>query len=675
VHLFRRNRAVKLAAEHTSQQSARSLAVGSIAIASLTLSSLVAVVGQFGWLQPLELRAYDRLVRLLPDRGADPRLLIVGITEADLQALQRSTPSDRTVAQAIETLQRHEPAVIGLDLYRELPQKPGQAALSNQLAAANVIAITKLGDSAATQVLPPAAVPADRIGFNDLLIDPDGVIRRNLLFATVESVTYFSFSLRLAVHYLAQQGVVPRSSALDSTHLQLGDAVFVPLDRHAGGYQSDAEVGAGYQILLRYRGRSVARRVTLTQVLHNQLQPDWVRGKIVLIGTTAASSKDLFYTPYSAAARVDHQMPGVEIHAQMVSQILTAVQDDRSLLWFWSTWQELLWLWGWAIGGGSLAWCVRQPLILGLSSGCLLLFLFGSGFVVLTQQGWVPLVAPAIATLLTAGAVVAYRAQQAQQQQQMVMTLLGQNTSPEIAAALWNDRNRLLQSGKLPGQKLTATMLFTDIKGFSTLAENTSPEALLDWLNEYLEAMTLAIQNHQGIVNKFTGDGLLAVFGVPVPRSNAAEIAQDAERAVCCALEMGDRLNQLNQDWQQRGMSPLQMRVGIFTGAVVVGSLGGRHRMEYGVIGDSVNIAARLEGCLKDRQCDVCRVLIAQETLDYVRGRFEVESWGAMALKGKQRTVEVYRVLRQILPSHMADDTTDRAADRQNISKSKRKQK
>jgi len=280
-----------------------------------------------------------------------------------------------------------------------------------------------------------------------------------------------------------------------------------------------------------------------------------------------------------------------------------------------------------------------------MACGGLLLTLGGVSFWQLTQAVWMPIAAPAIATILTVTTIITHRAQQAQRQQQMVMTLLGQSTSKEIANALWSHRDRLLTSGKLPGQKLVATMLFTDIKGFSTISESILPELLLEWLNEYLEVMTQEIQRHRGIINKFTGDGLLAVFGVPVPRLTLAEIEQDAHQAVACALAMSDRLSQLNLDWQRRGLPMVKMRVGICTGAIVAGSLGGRDRMEYGVIGDSVNIASRLESCAKEMQADPCRILIAGETLNHVHSQFKVDSWGTMALKGKEKTVEVYRVL------------------------------
>lgn len=271
--------------------------------------------------------------------------------------------------------------------------------------------------------------------------------------------------------------------------------------------------------------------------------------------------------------------------------------------------------------------------------------LIGLCFWLFQQKGWIPLVPRAIALAGTGASVVAYSAQQARRQQQMVMRLLGQSTSPEIAETLWQSRETLLKHGKLPEQKLIATLLFTDLRGFSTISENMPPEALLEWLNEYLEELTQIVQTHQGIVNKFTGDGIMAAFGVPIPRQDPQAIAVDAQRAVACALEMEERLKRLNTNWQQRGLPSAQMRVGIFTGPIVAGSLGARRRLGYGLIGNSVNIASRLESVDKHRQPNLCRILIAQETLTYLQGQFIVEPWGLMTLKGKEQAVSVFHII------------------------------
>jgi adenylate cyclase len=160
--------------------------------------------------------------------------------------------------------------------------------------------------------------------------------------------------------------------------------------------------------------------------------------------------------------------------------------------------------------------------------------------------------------------------------------------------------------------------------------------------------MTDIVLKHQGIVSKFTGDGLMAVFGVPVPRTTLDAIANDAKNAINSALEMGQCLQKLNEQWQKKGLPSVGMRVGICTGSLTVGSLGGKNRLEYGVIGDSVNIASRLESCEKHRESGICRILIAEETLNYLKGRFVVESWGELTLKGKEIPITVYRVLGKI---------------------------
>jgi adenylate cyclase len=420
--------------------------------------------------------------------------------------------------------------------------------------------------------------------------------------------------------------------------------VFSKLRSNSGGYQNiDAQ---GYQILLDYRSpKKIAETVTLTEVLEGKVDPKLVKGKIVLIGVTAPTVRDIFSTPYSATKNGNIPKPGVLIHATATSQILSAVLDGKGLFWYWDEWQEILWIAVWSAVGGCLAWRVEKSLnliALAISAGG---SLFGFTFFLFMQQGWIPLIAPALALLITAGVAVIYKYEQSRQQQGIVMKLLGQQTSPAIANALWKERVHLLESGLLPGQKVTATIILTDLQGFSTICEKLPPEVVMSWLNEYLSAMAQEVQAHQGVINKFTGDGMLAVFGVPIPRTTPQEIAEDARLAVSCAVAISSRLPEMNQNWLARGLPSAKMRVGIFTGPVMVGSLGGTTRLEYGVIGDSVNIASRLESCQKDRQEDTCRILIAEETLLHLAGKFEVESWGALPLKGREQKVNVYRIL------------------------------
>ncbi len=384
-----------------------------IGIAAIAVTGLVAGLRQMGWLQAPELAVYDQLVRLRPSQGFDPRLLIVEITESDLQTLQRGTPADRDVAQVIQNLQQYQPRVIGLDLHRDLPQEPGHADLMQQLQTDNVVTIMKLGgDSKTFDIPPPAGIPADRLGFNDFAIDPDGVVRRNLLYATVGQQNFMSFSLRLATKYL-QPKIVPRESSQGAGIMQLGNTVFWPIESTSGGYQQiDA---AGYQIMLDYRSpQPPAPQISFVQVLQGQFDPALVKDKVILIGTTAASGKDLFYTPFSSGSRGEFLMPGVVIHAQMVSQVLSSVLDQQSLLWMLPDSIELLWIGGWAIVGGSLAWFVRHPALLSLGSIVVLGALGGSVWFIFIHHGWLPGLTPAIALLLTGAVVVSWRSYQSE---------------------------------------------------------------------------------------------------------------------------------------------------------------------------------------------------------------------------------------------------------------------
>lgn len=611
-------------------------------ITCIAVTGTLLGVRHLGWLQPLELNAFDLMVQLRPDAGADPRLLIVEVTDKDINAFKKWPISDRVLAKVIAKIARLEPTAIGLDIIRDIPYEPGNAELATQLKNPKVIPITLIGDSQHQGALPPPNIPDERVGFNNIVVDPDAIVRRNLISARDGKKTLFSLSSTLAFAYFDSHNIAYKT--IENDIFAVDNLVFAKLRSNSGGYQNiDAK---GYQILLDYRsGKNLAETVTLTEVVEGKVDPKLVKGKIVLIGVTAPTVRDNFSTPYSATKNGNIPTPGVLIHAAATSQILGAVLDGKGLFWYWEEWQEILWIVLWGATGGCLAWRLEKSVSLMGSTIAAFASLFGFTFFLFLQQGWIPLIAPTLALLITAGVAVTYKYEQSRQQEQIVMKLLGQQTSPAIANALWKERVHLLESGLLPGQKVTATIILTDLQGFSTISEKLPPEVVMSWLNEYLSAMAEEVQAHQGVINKFTGDGMLAVFGVPIPRTTPEEIAEDARLAVSCALAISSRLPEMNQNWLDRGLPAAKMRVGIFTGPVMVGSLGGTTRLEYGVIGDSVNIASRLESCEKDRQEDTCRILIAEETLLHLANKFEVESWGALPLKGREQKVNVYRIL------------------------------
>lgn len=377
-------------------------------LAGATVTLLNLGVRQLGWLQSLELRSFDSLVCFQASNTPDPRLLVVEISEADIQALGRFPMDDRTIAQTLTKLQKYQPKVIGLDLYRDLPQEPGHQELLSQLKAPNIVAIAKLSDSENWGVPAPPGVPEDRVGFNDFVLDADGVVRRNLISVSKpDKTTAFSFSVQLALLYLKGR-LQPENSPVNPKQINWGKAKFLPLTSNSGGYANiDTK---GYQILLKYHSpNNLARQVSIRQVLNGEIDPSWVKDKIVLIGTTAPSTRDLFLTPYSPVQKQNPKMPGVLLHAQMLSQILSAVLDGRALFWVWPSWAEILWNSSWAVLGGVLAWRIQHP-VRAVFSGCgTLIGLLAIGFGIFIVGGWVPLVSPALGLLMTGVGVSAYK--------------------------------------------------------------------------------------------------------------------------------------------------------------------------------------------------------------------------------------------------------------------------
>jgi CHASE2 domain-containing sensor protein len=367
------------------------------------------------------------MMSLRLDEDPDPRLLIVTVTEKDVQnqnpqERRGSSLSDRALAKLLEKLQPYQPQVIGLDIYRDFPVDPNYGDLKTHLQHnERFIAVCEVGGANEhSGTRPPPGVPKERLSFSDFPVDPDGVIRRQLLGMAKDEKSFCqtetSFSFRMAQLYLAAKGI--QSKRTLEGDLQIGNVVFKKLQPHTGGYhQLDA---LGFQVLLNYRSAdSVAKQVTLTEILSNVIDaelPNLVKGRIVLIGTTAESFKDSFPTSYRASQR-SQKMPGVMIQAHMVSQIINAVLEQRPLLWWWPSWGETLWVWSWSVVGGVLVLYYRSPLHLVLTSSAALGTLYGVCFILLLKGGWVPLVPSGLTLIATGGSVVGYKAFLERQQQ------------------------------------------------------------------------------------------------------------------------------------------------------------------------------------------------------------------------------------------------------------------
>ncbi|MFM7218855.1 MAG: EAL domain-containing protein [Nodosilinea sp.] len=389
---------------YQSKPKVATIGLKTVILSSVMAGALVSGIKFLTVIEPLELFIFDWLVRSQPQRSLHPRITLVGISEDDLQ--QYGWPmNDDQLATLLATLQAHQPSVIGLDLYRSTRRPPGDTALEKQLAAENLIVIKKVYAEGEGEVPPPPGVGPERVGFNDLPTDADKVTRRTLLY--VGRSQDHSFGLRVTLADQAHRGK-PLAVRTGGDYLYLGDIPLKALGDSNGGYQ--AEDSSGYQILMRYYDRQTTpRSLSLSQVLSGQFDPSWVTDNIVLIGSIAPSLKDQFSTPFSFGQGDELTMPGVMVHAQIVSQLLNLIAGEAALYRFLPPWAEGLWLLIWCLGAGALTWTIQRPeLLLGGILG-LLVGISGVGWLGIHQLVWLPIAEPMLGLLITAAIVTIYK--------------------------------------------------------------------------------------------------------------------------------------------------------------------------------------------------------------------------------------------------------------------------
>lgn len=632
----------------TGFRSARLLGV------SLTTLSLIIILlaMKSGYLESLELGIYDRLIRWRSQAGQSvDAITLIEITEADIQQLGHYPVTDQTLAKAIQMLEQYKPRVIGLDIYRDQPVPPGHDALNRVLTQYdNLIALMKIPEAQRAGISGPASLQlTDRVGFSDMPADLDCTVRRGLLFMEMNGQTEYSLAWQLTVRYLQTEGIMPQADPTHPDQVRLGSVTIPFFEANDGGY-SGADAG-GYQFLMDFRTRTdQLNRYTLSELLSGQILPAHIQGKIVLLGVTAVSVKDNFYTPLDYHPNMRGITRGLELQALAVDQLLRHALNKQGSTKTLTDSQEIMWVVVWyGLGlmiGLHAYWFLSfvAAFALGLS------LLMASVCLAFFHDWWLLSVAPGVSWVLSMTLSAAYAASKEKRQRLQLMNLFSRHVSPEIADNIWQHRKQFVASGWPRPQRLTATVMFTDICAFTAISEQLTPARLVDWLNEYMEALTPLTASHGGVINRFIGDAMMVVFGIPVARLTQCEIQADARNAVHCAVIMQTVLKRQNADWQQRGLPTVGTRIGIYTGEMVAGSVGASQRMEYTLHGDTVNIAARLESFNKEQFTldplnNPCRILIGEATFQYLDQSFEVGEKQRIALRGKTHAINIYHVL------------------------------
>ena len=608
--------------------------------------------------ESIDLLLYDAVISL---RSTDSEpaqrhpITIVGIDEGDIS--HYGWPIDDAVlCRAIDNALAAQASAIGLDLYRDQGVGTQQTCLRTLIQRhRNVVAIF----NAAEGIQAPPGTPAAQQAFNDLVVDADGVIRRDLIHVGGQDDATVSLPVRLA----------------ETSDLQpeLLDALENPEDAerlgpwllpHSGGYRDlDA---AGYQRLLPFQQPGSFRTISLRTLADAEAPlTALMRGDIVLFGSTAPSLKDLFEIPQSRFSRTQSQlrMPGVEVHALRLAALLNGLEQPWPLQtpppWSDQGLELLAILTGITLGESFRK--LRRSISI---TAVLTATLASGGIVLLWSQGlWIGITLPVISLPVMAGVGWLRRGALHQRQKQQIQRLLGQTTSPAVASQLWDQRDALLRDGQFVGKEVDATVLFTDTQDFTSISEQLPPSEVLKWLNRGMGLLVEEITSHGGIINKFTGDGLLAVFGAPISQGSAV----DARHAVDAALAIAARLEHLNREFTNEQAPPMRVRIGMHSGPVIAGSMGSSSRLEYTVMGDTVNCASRLESLARVPKDQVCRILFSRQTLlQCLNDDLIWTSVGRLQVKGRQQGVDVLELKGTQRPATFKTNTAPAAAPARN---------
>jgi adenylate cyclase len=442
--------------------------------------------------------------------------------------------------------------------------------------------------------------------------DVDGTVRRVPLVFDVDGEPYPALPLIAVAKFLRRPGpfdgpIVNNRIPLAGRQIPIDDRGDMIVNYAGGPYKSSPPA---FTV------------VSFVDVLKGRVDPETFRSKIVLIGLTATGFADDYWTSTS----VKGKMPGVEIHANAIDTILRGdfIRDAPN-------WMTIVLICALALVAAIALLTLPMLLAALCSLLALAVYVVGASYY-FDQHIVLNLVYPPLALLLTYTAVVFYRVIFEQGQARALRGVLGQYLSPSVVAHVTRDPDSL----KLGGDQREMTVMFSDLRGFTTFSESLDPETLVHLLNEYLTVMSDVIFKYEGTIDKYMGDAIMAFWGAPQDQPDHGVLACRA------ALEMVAALEKLNARWAEQGRPPLAMGIGINTGIMKVGNMGSNSRFDYTVLGDAVNLASRLEGLNKEYGTTL---IVSKSTLEETGGLFHARFLDLVAVKGKKEPVEVFEIL------------------------------
>jgi adenylate cyclase len=587
----------------------------SFLLATVSISSVLFLYyTQNSFLEAFEAKTYD--LRFKDLRGPiqpSPNIGIIAIDEKSIAELGRYPWSRDHYARLVDKLAAAKAKAVMFDVFfpeRESVAHDRMFAAATKRAGNVVLAVVFDFDkngrvTTITRSLPEIERGAIGVGHINQLPDDDGVIRRNPLL-------------------IEKDGKQIPSLGLVAAMLALGETKYVAGDFDIALGEHHIPVDGEYRMWLNYvGGPGVYPRYSFTDVVNGRIPAKELKGKILFLGATALGIYDMRVTPFNG------NTPGVELHATIADNIISERYIRQGGM-------EALIDMIFIVAMGALAFFLTTRLRLygAIPATAILL----SGYIWFTYYmfnagHWINMIYPIMSAVIAILVGGGFRYLVLERSAREMRSMFSSYLSPKLVARLEKDP----EAAKIGGDNKEVTVLFTDIKSFTTFSEAHPPQEVVSRLNEYLGAMVQVIEQHDGTIDKFIGDGIMAYWGAPLAQPDHAKLAID------CIKAINERMKELRVKWQERGVEPFTIRGGVQSGEVVAGNVGlAGKKMEYTVIGDTVNQAARLEGTAKYYGVTY---LVGEETYQRTREICRYRELDKIRVVGKQLPVTIYEPL------------------------------
>ena len=596
---------LRLTSVRSLTASWRVLLAGSLAGLAVVV---LATVNPLRFFEIAELKALDAQFSIRGPKTPASPIVVVTIDEDDFDGLNLAWPWPRAMhAKFLDLVGRGNPAAIGMDILFTEPSLHGPSDDVALGAAVDRIrdrivlaaALTTVGDASFVKQALNPPIPEIRgkaaFGSADYDSDADAFVRRATLRRDFQDRDWLGFDM--LIFRLAEKAGLARAAA-----------------------------PSGHELLINYRGGpGTFPMVAYHRIVTGEVPPEVFAGKIVLVGATTPTLHDIFPTPFASQSG----MPGVEIHAHTLETLLQGIPLRRASRLLVPVVAVLA-----AAGAAWTATALRPLPAFGIVAAAIGGYLAASHAAFLWARYWVEVVPVPLALLATYAGTVAKNFTQEQREKRRLSRFF----SPDVVAEIIRHKD----DSKLAATRRRVTVLFSDIRGFTSMSEKMQPEEVVTFLREYLTVMTEAVFKHGGTVDKYIGDAIMALYNVPL------EAPDHALRAVRTALEFQERVRPLGERFAARHGGHLACGVGIHTGDAVVGTIGSEQRLEYTAIGDTINLGSRLEGITKEFSVPI---IISEGTYVEVREHFAVRDLGEVTVKGKAIPVKIYAVLGELGPA------------------------